>query len=208
MVSVLASSNSTLRRPFPQVRQHLTQDFLGARILKNPKPRLTPWTRIFKFSDDVTGFYCLRQLRNLCPRLRRYLKKLAGFRKNIILFFLLIPAFSAHSSLFFTKKEIQIIKKNILSQHKLNKMDKNLEYLYLSSIIYVDEAHWTLWLNHQIIHSCDPQHIHGFQIEKVTPLMAEFSWIPPQSADPVKFTLHSHQMFLGKENRTIQIFKN
>ena len=119
-----------------------------------------------------------------------------------IIFFLTIPPLWGYPSLFFTKQEVHLMNQKFLSQNK------NTEWLYLSALIYVDADHWTLWLNHQVIHASDPQMFHGFHIEKVTPFAAEFSWLPPQSILPIRFSLRSHQIFLGKERKIIQNLKN
>lgn len=117
------------------------------------------------------------------------------------LFIFRVTPLNAHSSLFFTKKEMQLIRNNILQKSKSEKTLKNPECLYLSSIIYVSKVHWTIWLNHQVIHSSDSRQINGFQIEKVTPFGVDFSWIPPQSVVPLRFSLRPRQIFLEKERR-------
>jgi hypothetical protein len=119
---------------------------------------------------------------------------------NIVLLFLFAPTLLAQPSLFFTENEIKLIHQNMAFTHKL---DKSYD-LYLSSIVYVDEAHWTLWLNNQIIHATDPQQLEHFQIKRVTAFQVEFSWLPSHSTIPLRFTLRPHQIYRGRENRVIR----
>jgi hypothetical protein len=125
------------------------------------------------------------------------------YRQFYLMIVLILP-FEVHGSLFFTEKEVQHIHQNFLLK---NKRVQNRENLYLSAIVYVDEDHWTLWVNQQPIHASDPQQLHGFHIEKVTPLTATFSWHPPQESVPLRFTLRSQDIFLGNEKKVIKFLK-
>src|SRR5438445_4337130 len=107
-------------------------------------------------------------------------------------------------SLFFTDKEINLIKQIFIFQQKLEKNPIKPENLYLSAILYVDETHWTLWANQKVVHASDLHFIDGYSIEKVTPLSAVFSYKPPSSL-PKKFTLRVHHMFLSAEIKIIKI---
>ncbi|MBA3813087.1 MAG: hypothetical protein H0X26_01125 [Alphaproteobacteria bacterium] len=127
---------------------------------------------------------------------------------SMLLFSLSIPPLWAHPSLFFTEKDVSLINQSFFLKRQVIKTDKEKENLYLSALVYVNETHWTLWLNNRMIHSTDPHTIQGFHIEKVTPLEAVFSWHSPQSKAPLRFALRSHEMFLGNEKKVIQIWKN
>jgi len=113
------------------------------------------------------------------------------------------PALQAYPSLFFTEKEIHLMGQALSSQHNVTKKTEGSATLSLSAIIYVDEHHWTLWANNQIIHAKDGRSFDGFHIKRVRPLKVEFSWIPPNATHPIVFTLRPQQMFLGTENRII-----
>lgn len=122
-----------------------------------------------------------------------------------LLFLYPIPLVGESPSLFFTEKEIHLIKQKFLFQNEVEKIDKKLENIYLSAIIYVDESHWTLWANQQAVHALNPHPIDGYNIEKVTPHAAVFSYIPSNSTASKKFTLPLHHMFLSAENKIIKI---
>lgn len=93
-------------------------------------------------------------------------------RKSIVIFyqsfrfFVLLTLWTsrleAHSSLFFTSDEMNAINK------KENK-DKGLtQSLSLSSILYLDESHWTVWINGKRLHPENPYVLKTIRIEKVT----------------------------------------
>lgn len=123
---------------------------------------------------------------------------------TIIIFFLFINSLLAQPSLFFTEKEVRFIQKNIFLNNKVKETGENSKILHLSSLIYIDESHWTLWLNDQILHATDSPQIDGFHIEKVTPFSVEFSYLLPQSTIPLKFTLCPHQIYWGGKNRILR----
>ena len=123
--------------------------------------------------------------------------------KNISLFYLFSSPLMAHPSLLFTENEVHMIHQNIAPQNELNNPASHSEGLHLSGIVYVNADHWSLWLNNRRIGSDTPHQIDGFHIEEVTPLMVKLSWVPPQSTQPILFTLHPNQMFLVNENKVI-----
>lgn len=124
-----------------------------------------------------------------------------------ILVFFTLPLVGKPPSLFFTETETNFIKNKFLFQKKLEKAEIiKPENLYLSAILYVDEAHWTLWVNHQVVHASDTHPIPGYRIEKVTPLSVVFSHTSPPSR-PKLFTLRAHDMYLSTENKIIKINK-
>ena len=156
--------------------------------------------------NDDTGTSLRAQRSN--PEIHKLHENCYHSLKNI--FFLLLflypfPLLAEFPSLFFTETEINLIKNKFLFQNKLEKIEITPENLYSSAILYVDNTHWTLWLNHQMVHASDPHPISGYHIEKVTPLAAVFSYLPSQPSPPKKFTLPVHHIFLGTENKIIKI---
>lgn len=114
--------------------------------------------------------------------------------------FLFIPSLCAQPSLFFTEKELQAIHQKPLPQRLLK------ENISLSALVYVDEAHWVIWVNNQMIHSTDSQCLGNFHIERVTASHVEFFWKPPNvktPINPIKFTLRPYQTYLSQENRIL-----
>lgn len=86
------------------------------------------------------------------------------------------------------------------------KQDKNHQKsnkLSLSSLLYLDSSHWSLWINDEIICPDSSRNIQEFHIEYVGPFEVKFSWIPPHSTEKEHFTLHSHQAFLIDEKKII-----
>lgn len=121
----------------------------------------------------------------------------------IKVFFLLTASLCAHASLLFTESEVRLIQQNTAPQTKLNRGTSKSEELYLSAIVYVDKSHWSLCLNNRIIRSDRSHQIDDFHIEDVSPLRVKFSWVPPNSAQPITFTLRPYQIFLPNENRVM-----
>lgn len=117
-------------------------------------------------------------------------------------FFLFMPSLWAHTSLFFTQREVRLICQNLLPVNK-SKRDTSCPALYLSAIVYIDATHWAIWLNNRMIRSDDPHQINGFYIERVTPIEVKFSCDESPSSIPKTFTLRPHQVFYGKENEFI-----
>jgi len=103
----------------------------------------------------------------------------------------------AYPSLLFTETEREHIE-----QRKLKSLEQ-FENLYLASILYADENHWSLWLNHQIIHATDSRKMKEFYIKKVTAYSVDFAWLPPHSVSPIYFTLYPNKMYLKRERRVI-----
>lgn len=104
-------------------------------------------------------------------------------------------------SLLFTDNELELIRQHISPLNGLNNTTSHAGELHLSGIVYVNADHWSIWVNNKRISSDNLHQIDGFQIEKVTPLMVEFSWIPPQSDKTQEFTLRPNQIFLVNKNR-------
>ncbi len=102
-------------------------------------------------------------------------------------------ALLAYPSLFFTDEEIKCI-----HEEGKDKKAHNLK-LHLSALIYRDENHWSLWVNHKIM--CSEMHggIDGFHLERVKPHEVTFSWIPSDSLIPKTFKLRPSQTNVAKE---------
>jgi hypothetical protein len=121
--------------------------------------------------------------------------------KVFMIFFFLIHSLWASPSLFFTKDEINLI-------HSVNKRTTEIsETLHLSAIIYLNQDHWSLWLNNKLIRPQQPLNIKGLQVEQVTPHHVRFVWHSPASSEDLKFTLRPNQIFLLNEKES-QIPKN
>ena len=120
---------------------------------------------------------------------------------NLLFLFLFLfpPPLLAYPSLLLTENEIKLIRQNLLSQRETN----NLQYFFLSGILYVDANHWALWLNDRMIHPHSLLEIKGFHIKKVMPHKVEFIWNSLPSNKPITFTLHPNQLYFVKENRVI-----
>ena len=117
--------------------------------------------------------------------------------KMVMIFLLLIPSLWASPSLFFTKEEINLI-------HAVDKKTENSsETIDLSAIVYMNQDHWSLWLNNRLIRSHQSLDIKGLHIEKVTPHNVTFSWCSPTSSVPLTFTLRQNQIFLVNEKRVL-----
>ena len=104
---------------------------------------------------------------------------------------------SAHPSLFFTKEEVNHIRECFSSKENSNLRDSGR--LSLSALMYFDEGHWSLWVNDKIINPENSHEIKDFHLEKVTPREVEFSWTPPDSSTPIKFTLHPYQTYMARK---------
>jgi hypothetical protein len=122
-----------------------------------------------------------------------------GFMWNKMIVALLIPPLYAYPSLFFRDQE-----KAYIEQMRRQSPERS-EGLYLSAMVYTDANHWSLWFGNQVVHSTDPPKIKEFQITKVTPYGAVFSWRPPHATAPIRFELCPHQMYLKVENRVVLV---
>jgi len=121
----------------------------------------------------------------------------------IIIFFFSPYPLGSYPSLLLTEHEIRLIHQHLSLENNLQHNDSNPSNFSLSGIIYVDEHHWSLWLNKRMIRPDNLDQIKGVRIEKVTPLLVKFSWVPPRSTIPTPFTLRPNQTYLGKENRVM-----
>lgn len=109
---------------------------------------------------------------------------------------------SAFPSLFFTKEQISSISQNIFIEDADAK-EKVSRTLSLSSLVFVDNEQWSLWVNNTIICPNTPHRIVGLQVENVTPQTVKFSWTFPETATPITFTLQPHQTYLLDEQKVI-----
>ena len=99
---------------------------------------------------------------------------------------------SAHPSLFFTNDEIGHIRKCLAGKEVLG----NMSQLFLSGIVFLDEEHWSLWVNNKIIRPENRHEIEGFYLEQVRPKGVKFSWIPSGTSNQILFTLHPYQTYV------------
>lgn len=107
----------------------------------------------------------------------------------------------AYPSLFLTDEEINLIHQNFNST--TDKTTANLKNLRLSSIIYIDASHWSLWVNDRMLRTDAVHDIEGFHLEKVMPEGAKFSWTPPGTSTPITFTLQPNQIFIVKTQKIV-----
>ncbi len=121
-----------------------------------------------------------------------------------VFFFLWEDKLFSHPSLLFSESEVSSIRKNLSQSPPLSKNSDNLNLL---AIVYFDENHWCVWVNHKIIRPENSHDIDGFRLEKVTPHEATFSWLPSESLTPKKFTLYPHQTYIAKEQRIVGLAK-
>ncbi|HUX79398.1 MAG TPA: hypothetical protein VMW10_06615 [Alphaproteobacteria bacterium] len=99
----------------------------------------------------------------------------------------------AFPSLFFTDEDIKAIRES-----KRDKTAHSLK-LHLSALVYRDQNHWSLWVNHKIIRPETHRDIDGFHLERVMPHEVTFSWIARDSTTPIIFTLRPSQTYVTKE---------
>ena len=111
----------------------------------------------------------------------------------ILFLFLTETPLLAHLSLLLTEKEVNLIHESLPSHDPHPSSDPGK--LHLSAMIYIDEDHWSLWVNDKIIRPETRDNIEGFHLEKVTHEGATFSWTPPNGTVPVTFTLIPPQTY-------------
>lgn len=99
----------------------------------------------------------------------------------------------AYPSLFFTDEDIKAIQEG-----ESDKTSHRLK-LHLSALVYRDQNHWSLWVNHKIIRPETHRNIDGFHLERVRPHEVTFSWISRDSTTPKTFTLRPPQTYVAKE---------
>ncbi|MBX9786705.1 MAG: hypothetical protein K2Y08_05145 [Alphaproteobacteria bacterium] len=94
-------------------------------------------------------------------------------------------------SLFFSEDEVALIKENLTDTKAPS------QNLSLTSLIYYDDSHWSIWLNKKIF---NPENIHeleGYELKKVTPTGAHFFCHLNQKT----FSLYSHQSYAPFEEK-------
>ncbi|OJW51045.1 MAG: hypothetical protein BGO67_11985 [Alphaproteobacteria bacterium 41-28] len=108
----------------------------------------------------------------------------------------------AYPSLFFTEEDIKSIREDQLDEqpHSLN--------LHLSALLYIDQNHWSMWINHKIIRPETCHDIDGFHLEGVTAYGATFSRISSESLIPRTFTLRPFQTYIAREQKVVDEIKN
>ena len=94
-------------------------------------------------------------------------------------------------SLFFSENEVALIKEN-LADTKASSQN-----LSLTSLIYYDDSHWSLWLNKKLFHPENIHELEGYELKKVTSTGAHFFCRLNQKA----FSLHLHQVYTPFEEK-------
>lgn len=106
----------------------------------------------------------------------------------------------ASPSLFFTSKEISFIQQNMFSNILVNPFAQ-AETISLSAIVYIDENHWTLWVNNIALRPQTVHEMENLKIMKVQPQDVTFLWAPHHTTTPKTFTLHPGQTYESKDTR-------
>ena len=92
-------------------------------------------------------------------------------------------------SLFFSQTELKMLSNHLKAPGEIS---KNLS---LNSLLYLDDTHWSLWINQKLFH---PQNIHdleNYELKKVTPQGAHFFC----SLDQKSFILKPNQVYVPLE---------
>jgi hypothetical protein len=87
------------------------------------------------------------------------------FMKNVVVLTLItlyFPILHAHPSLFFTQDEMNIINK------KENKNNILADSLLLTSLLYIDDTHWAVWINGKCIRPENLNELEDMKIVEVT----------------------------------------
>lgn len=103
----------------------------------------------------------------------------------------------AYPSLFYTDQDMEAIHEKGLDEKTRS------QRLYLSALIYLDQNHWCLWVNHKIMRPETSHSIDGFHLERVMPHEVTFSWIPQDSTMPNTFTLRPSQTYVANEQKIV-----
>lgn len=98
-------------------------------------------------------------------------------------------------SLFFSENEVALIKEN-LTDSKASSQN-----LSLTSLIYYNDSHWSLWLNKKLFHPDNIHELEGYDLKKVTPTGGHFFCHFNQKA----FSLHLHQTYSPSEEKIFDI---
>ena len=94
-------------------------------------------------------------------------------------------------SLFFSENEIALIKENLVDSKAYS------QNLSLTSLIYYDDNHWSLWLNKKLFHPENIHELENYELKKVTPTGAHFSCRLNQKT----FSLHLYQVYAPLEEK-------
>lgn len=100
----------------------------------------------------------------------------------------------AYPSLFFTDEEMRFIQQNMYS-NILTRPFVQAETITLSAIVYIDENHWTLWVNNIALRPETAFGMENLEIVKVRPQNVTFLWAPSNTPTPQTFTLHPGQTY-------------
>lgn len=100
-------------------------------------------------------------------------------------------------SLFFSENEIALIKEN-LADTKASPQN-----LSLTSLIYYDDSHWSLWLNKKLFHPDNIHELKDYDLKKVTPTGAYFFCHLNQKT----FLLHLHQVYTPFEEKIFDMYE-
>ncbi|MDK3160045.1 hypothetical protein QPK87_26285 [Kamptonema cortianum] len=71
-------------------------------------------------------------------------------------------------SLFFSENEVALIKENLTNSKASS------QNLSLTSLIYYDDSHWSLWLNKKLFHPENINELEDYELKKVTSTGAHF----------------------------------
>lgn len=94
-------------------------------------------------------------------------------------------------SLFFSESEVALIKENLTNSKASS------QNLSLTSLIYYDESHWSLWLNKKLFHPENIHELEGYELKKVTSTGAHFFCRLNQRT----FLLRLHQVYAPLEEK-------
>ena len=96
-------------------------------------------------------------------------------------------------SLFFSESEMALIKENLTNPP----VDR--QSLSLTSLIYYDDNHWSLWLNNKLFRPENVDELDDYELEKITPGGAHFFCHLNQKS----FLLHPHQVYMPFEEKIL-----
>lgn len=129
--------------------------------------------------------------------------------KNRILWCFLILLFGkklgAVPSLLFQDKEIERIQES-LPEKALRTSEViagKWESLTLFGIMYLDQDHWTVWVNNKTIGPKSPHNFAGVHLERITPTKVDFSWTSADGKRTQPFTLHPFQTYILKQQKIV-----
>lgn len=94
-------------------------------------------------------------------------------------------------SLFFSENEVKLIKEGLVNTKTQS------QNLSLTSLIYYDDNHWSLWLNKKLFHPENIHELEGYELKKVTSTGAHFFC----RLNHKTFSLHLHQVYVPFEEK-------